>query len=236
MKFAFLLGAFYFIGTWMVLFGFFSRERKVIFWSSLAWGPAGPISEYWHRADYWRPDLILMINIGKWTFGLEDFFFAFAFGGICTGIFELLMKRYWLAEDISFDFRGFIKLFCIIMLSLTLMGALSRLFHLNSLYAISISFLILTVFIYYRRPTFFFPSLITALIMMGFMWFFYYNFYLRLYPNVFEQYWLSNGLSGITIAKVPIEEVIWAGCAALFIGPAVRFSLFTPKCTSGNIQ
>jgi hypothetical protein len=220
----------------MVLFGLFPKERKVIFWSSLACGPAGPISEYWHRTDYWRPDLIFKINIGEWTFGLEDFFFAFAFGGICTGIFELLMKRYWLAEDIRFDFRGFIKLSCIVMLSLTLMGALFRLFHLNSLYAISISFLLLAGFIFYRRPTFFFPSLITALIMMGFMWFFYCGFYLRIYPNVFEQYWLSKGLSGITIAKVPIEEVIWAGFAALFIGPAARFSLFNPKRNSGNRQ
>jgi hypothetical protein len=230
-KFAFLLGVFYFIGAWMVLFGLFPKERKVIFWSSLACGPAGPISEYWHRADYWHPDLILMINIGEWTFGLEDYFFAFAFGGICTGIFELLMKSFLQAEDIRFDLRGFVKLSCVVMVSLTMMGALFRLFHLNSLYAISISFLLVTGSIFYRRPGFLFPGLITALLMMGFMWLFYWGFFLRLYPDVIRKYWLSNALSGITLARVPIEELIWAGSAALFIGPAVRYSLFTPKCT-----
>ncbi len=115
------------------------------------------------------------------------------------------------------------------MFSLTLMGALFRLFHLNSLYAISISFLLLTGFIFYRRPTFLFPGLITALLMMGIMWLFYRYFFLRLYPDIIGKYWLSNALSGITLAKVPIEELIWAGSGALFIGPAVRYSLFTPK-------
>jgi hypothetical protein len=224
-KFAFLLGVFYFIGTWVVLFGLLPKERNVIFWSSLAWGPAGPISEYWHRADYWRPDLILKINFGEWTFGLEDYLFAFAFGGICTGIFELLMKRLWKAKDIRFGLRDLVKLACVVMLSLTLMGVLFQLFYFNSLYAISISFLLLSGFIIYRRPKFFLPSLITAFVMMGFMWLFYWGFFLRLYPDVLGKYWLSSALSGITIANVPIDEVIWAGLAALFVGPAARYSL-----------
>jgi Lycopene cyclase len=215
----------------MVIFALFPKERKVIFWSSLACGPAGPISEYWHRADYWRPELSLSINIGEWTFGLEDYFFAFAFGGICAGIFELLMKIFWQVEDIRFGFKGFIKLFGIVLLSLMLMGALSRLFHLNSIYAISISFIIITGSIFFRRPTFLFPGLVTALLMMCFMWFFYWGFFLNVDPDVIRRWWLSNALSGITLAKVPIEELIWAGSAALFIGPAVRYSLFTPKST-----
>jgi hypothetical protein len=227
-KFTYLLGVFYFGAAWLVLFGLGAQERKVIFWSSIAWGFAGPISEYWHRADYWRPDLIFTINIGGWTFGIEDYFFAFAFGGICTGIFELLMKRFWRAEEIRFDLKGFIKLSGIVLFSLILMGALSVLFHLNSLYAISISFLLITGYILYRRPIFLFPALITGLLMMGFMWLFYWGFFLRLYPDLIGRWWLSHALSGMTLGRVPITEPLWAGAAALFIGPAVRYSLITP--------
>jgi len=230
MKFSYLLGVLYFSVTWMVLFGIFREERKVIFWSSFACGPAGPISEYWHRADYWRPDLILSINIGKWTFGLEDYFFAFAFGGICTGIFELLMKRFWHAEDIEFGWKRFIKLFGIVLLNLAVMGALSKLFHLKSLYASIISFIIITGFIFYKRPTFISGGLVTALLVMFFMGIFYWVFF-KLFPDVIGRWWLSNALSGITLAKVPIEELIWAGSAALFIGPVVRYSLLAPKST-----
>jgi hypothetical protein len=230
-KFIYLLGAFYFSVIWIVLFGLFPKERKVIFWSSLACGPAGPISEYWHRADYWRPDLILAIHIGNWTFGLEDYLFAFAFGGICTGIFELLMRRIWQAEDIRFNLKGFIKFLSIVLFSLMLMGALSWLFHLNSLPAISISFIFIAGAIFYRRSSLLFPGLITALLMMFLMWLFYWGFFLRLYPDVISRWWLSIALSGITLAKVPIEELIWAGSAGLFIGPAGRYSLLTSKCS-----
>jgi hypothetical protein len=223
-KFTYLLGAFYFGVIWMVLFGLFPKTKKVIFWSSLACGPAGPISEYWHRADYWRPDLILAIHIGKWTFGLEDYFFAFAFGGICTGIFELLMRKIWQAEDKRFNLKGFIKLLGIVLFSLMLMGVLSWLFHFNSLSALSISFILIAGVIFYRRSTFLFPGIVTSLLMMCFMWLFYWGFFLRIYPDVIGRWWLSNALSGITLAKVPIEELTWAGSAGLFIGPAVRYS------------
>ena len=231
MKFTYLLGAFYFSVIWMVLFGLFPKERKVIFWSSVACGPAGPISEYWHRADYWRPELLLAVHIGNWTFGLEDFLFAFAFGGICTGIFDLLMRRIWQAEEIRFNLEGFIKLLAIVLFSLMLMGVLSWIFHLNSLPAISLSFILLAGFIFYRRPILLLPGLVAALLMMFFMWFFYWAFFLRLYPDIIGRWWISNALSGITLAKVPIEELIWAASAGLFIGPAARSSLITSRYT-----
>ena len=225
MKFAYLFGAFYFSAIWMVLFGLFPEERRIIFWSSLATAPAAPISEYWQMADYWRPDFILAINLGNWTFGLEDFLFAFAIGGICTGIFDLLMRKIWQAQGIRFDLKGFVTLLSIILFSLMLMGALTRLFRLNSLHALIISCILTAGFIFSRRPVFIWPGLITALLMMFFMWLFYWGFFLRLYPDVIGRWWLSNALSGITIAKVPIEELIWAASTGLFIGPAVRYSL-----------
>ena len=231
MKFTYLLGAFYFSVIWMVLVGLFPKERNVIFWSSLACSPAGPISEYWHRADYWRPDLISAIHIGNWTFGLEDFLFAFAFGGICTGIFELIMRRVWQAEDIRFKLKGFMKFLSIMLFSLMLMGALSWLFHLNSLLAISIAFMLIAGLIFYRHSTFLFPGLVTAIVMMFFMWLFYWGFFLRFYPDVIGRWWFSNAFSGITLVKVPLEEMIWAGSAGAFIGPAVRYSLSVPQDT-----
>jgi Lycopene cyclase len=230
-KFTYLLGALFFIVIWMAFFGLFPKGRTVIFWSSLSWGPAGPISEYWHRADYWRPELIFAVHIGNWTFGLEDFLFAFAFGGICTGIFDLLMRRIWQAEDIRFNLKGFIKLLSIVLLSLMLMGVLSWIFHLNSLPAISISFILLAGSIFYRGSRLLLPGLVTALLMMFFMWLFYWAFFLRLYPDIIGRWWISNALSGITLAKVPIEELIWAASAGLFIGPAARYSLITSQLT-----
>jgi hypothetical protein len=230
-KFTYLFGALSFVVIWLAFFGLLSKGRTAIFWSSLAWGPAGPISEYWHRADYWRPELLFAVHIGNWTFGLEDFLFAFAFGGICTGIFDLLMRRICRAEDIRFTLKGFIKLLSLVSFSLMLMGVLSWIFHINSLPAISISFILLAGFIFYKRSRLLLPGLFTALLMMFFMWLFYWAFFLRIYPDIIGRWWISNALSGITLAKVPIEELIWAAAAGLFVGPAARYSLVTSRYT-----
>jgi hypothetical protein len=229
-EFTYLLGALFFVVIWMVLFGLFPKGRTVILWSSLACGPAGPISEYWHRADYWRPHLLWAMHIGNWTFGLEDFLFAFAFGGICAGIFELLMRKIGSADDVRFKTKGFLKLLGFVLFSLVLLGTLSWVFHLNSLPAISIAFILLAAPIFFRRPQLLFPGLVTAFLMMFFMWLFYWGFFLRLHPHIIEKWWISSALSGITLAQVPIEELLWAASAGLFIGPAARYSFITSRC------
>ena len=65
--------------------------------------------------------------------------------------------------------------------------------------------------------------------MTGFMWLFYWGYLLRLFPDLIGRWWLGHALSGITLGRVPIEEPLWAGAAALFIGPAVRHSLTAPE-------
>jgi hypothetical protein len=30
------------------------------------------------------------IEVGKWTFGIEDYLFAFAYGGLAAGIFDIV--------------------------------------------------------------------------------------------------------------------------------------------------
>jgi hypothetical protein len=120
-------------------------------------------------------------------------------------------------------------LLSIISFSLVLMGVFSWIFHLNSLPAISISFILLAGSIFSRRSRLLLPGLITALLMMLCMWLFYWAFFLRLSPEIIGKWWISNALSGITLAKVPIEELIWAASAGLFIGPAARYSLITSQ-------
>jgi hypothetical protein len=32
----------------------------------------------------------IRIEVGKWTFGIEDYLFAFAYGGLAAGIFDIV--------------------------------------------------------------------------------------------------------------------------------------------------
>lgn len=223
--YTYAIGVFFFIGIWCVLFVLIPKSRKPILWSSFAWGHAGPISEYWHLKDYWNPTYILKIQVGNWIFGIEDYLLAFAFGGLCAGIFDLLVRKSGAKELASFHTSRYAKLLLLGVSCLFAMGALKTFFNVNSLYSITIAFLVGGVLMLYCRREWIFAAIQTAVIIGIFMWISYWGFYLMLFPSVIEQWWYSDALSGILLAGVPIEEVMWAGTTALFVGPALRYCL-----------
>jgi hypothetical protein len=70
--YAYAIGSIFFLAVWLIMYIFVPKSRKVILWSSIAWGPAGPISEYWHLKDYWNPVYMRRFEVGNWSFGVED--------------------------------------------------------------------------------------------------------------------------------------------------------------------
>ena len=221
----YVIGVLFFVGTWSALFGLAPKSRMPILWSSLAWGPAGPISEYWHVKDYWNPHYLLKLEIGDWAFGVEDFLFAFMFGGLCAGMFDLLLRKSGHNDLTRFTAMGFMLLLCGVMACLVVMSSLVVLFNVNSLHSIVIAFLGGTIWILAWHPNWIPAALLTAATATVVMWIFYWGFLFRLFPSLVEQWWRSDALSGISIGGVPIEEVIWACAAGLFVGPLLRYCM-----------
>lgn len=219
------IGALFFLGIWFVLFTFVRKSRKPMLWSSLALGLAGPISEYWHVKDYWSPTYILKIQIDNWIFGVEDYLFAFAFAGLCTGIFDLLARKSGQDELPRFNPMGFIGLVLLGLACMLVMGGLVVFLRLNSLHAIVVAFLISAGVILVRRPKWIVAAMQSAFIAAGVMWIFYAGFFLRLFPGIVAEWWNVVALSGLSLGAVPIEEVIWAWAIALFAGPALRYCM-----------
>ncbi len=219
------IGGLFFLGIWSVLFTCVRKSRKPMLWSSLALGHAGPISQYWHVKDYWSPIYIREVQIGNWVFGIEDYLFAFAFAGLCAGIFDLLARKSGHKELPRFDPMGFIGFVLFGFACLLVMGALIVFVKLNSLHAIVVSFLISAAVILVRRPNWITPAVQAAFIAAAAMWIFYSGFFLRLFPEIVSEWWNIDTLSGITMGGVPIEEVIWAWATALFTGPALRYCM-----------
>ena len=218
------IGSIFFLAVWLIMYIFVPKSRKVILWSSIAWGHAGPISQYWHLKDYWNPVYMRRFEVGNWSFGVEDYFFAFAYGGLAAGIFDILARKSGEIELEQFYLRGFIKLLLIVICCLFVMGALTTLLHLNSLYAMSISLFVGGTIIVFLRPRWTLAAIQTGIISAIFMWIFYWGFYLRLYPHVIEKWWYQKALCGISFDGVPIEELLWAS-TAFFVGPVFRYCL-----------
>ena len=194
-------------------------------WSGLALGHAGPISQYWHLKDYWSPVYIAKVQIDNWVFGIEDYIFAFAFAGLCSGIFDLLARKSGQKELLRFDPMGFIGSVLLGLACLLVMGALIVFLKFNSLHAIVVAFLISAAIILARRPKLIKPAVQAAFIAAVVMWIFYSGFFLQLFHRIVSEWWDVNALSGMTMGGVPIEEVIWAWAAALFAGPLIRYCM-----------
>ena len=223
--YVYAIGSIFFLAVWLIIYIFVPKSRKVILWSSIAWGHAGPISEYWHLKDYWNPVYMRKFEVGNWSFGVEDYFFAFAYGGLAAGIFDILARRSGDKEFERFYLLGFIKLLLIVVCCLFVMGALTTLLHLNSLYAISITLFVGGIIIVFLHPRWTLAAVQTGIISGIFMWIFYWGFYLRLFPHVVDKWWYQEALTGISVGGVPIEELIWASTTAFFVGPVFRYCL-----------
>lgn len=221
----FAIGMAFFVGAWIALFALSTKSRKPMLWASVVWGHAGPISEYWHRMDYWQPDYVLTIQMGNWVFGIEDYVFAFTFTGLCGGLFEWLASKCGQPALARFKVLGFVGLVILGLGCVLVGGAAVTLLRLNSLHASVLTFLIAAGVILALRTKWIVPALLAASIMGFLMWIFYWAFFLRLFPNIITEWWNVKALSGITLAGVPLEEVIWAWGTALLVGPAVRICM-----------
>lgn len=220
-----LLGGLFFLGVWSGLFVCGRAGRPAMLKGSAAFMVVGPLFEYWHLADYWRPEYLVPISLGRLTFGLEDLVFSFAFSGICIGLLVLQLEL--VGIDGTFDrFReGFAGRFFAIWPGIGAFWVLVDRYAVNSLYAIAVSCLVSAGIVLSKRPCWAWPALRAALLVAGLMWFFYWGYFLVLFPGIIESWWDLHALCGVRLAGVPLEEPLWALAAALFIGPVGLFYL-----------
>ncbi len=186
---------------------------------STAFAVIGPIFEYWHLSDYWHPEYMITISLGRLRFGLEDLLFSFAFSGICIGLFRLQLEPGEDARGVIPMGESFVERFFLVWPGISLFGVLVYSYGFNSLYAICAGCLTTSALVLFRRPEWTAAALRMGLLVAVLMWFFYWGYFLVLFPGILERWWELEALWGVTLAGVPLEEPLWALSAALFIGP-----------------
>ncbi len=162
--------------------------------------------------DYWNPDTLF--NLGRITKGLsiEDALFMFFVGGIVTVLYEIIFKKRIINTNkkphkisIVVYFLGFF--------------IFTYFVQLNIIYTSLIlpSFLG-AIFLIIQRKDLIKHSIIGALLftIIYFLGFLLFDF---IFPNVIESYWNLNGLSGIILLSIPIEELLYAFSFGLMWSP-----------------
>ncbi|MFQ5912272.1 MAG: lycopene cyclase domain-containing protein [Nitrospinota bacterium] len=190
-----------------------------MWWTGLTMAPVGPLSEYWHTRDYWKPVHLLGWKVGHWRFGVEDLLFGFAFAGISAGVFVWLSekrtkrKKTASAGRVSPARMAFWAALLLALLALGTDGA-----GWNSTYSSMAAFIALSALFLFQNPTRLGPALATGGIAACSMWVFYGAFFTRVFPEIFTQWWMPAALTGFAFLGVPIEEPIWAFFAGAFCG------------------
>lgn len=212
-----------FFTLWLVLFIQSPAIRNPLLMMSALSGLAGPISEFWHYQDYWHPDYLLPIKLGNWRFGIEDYLLSFFLAGIATALFETVaIKKGWKPLP-PVSWKYLIRLDMFGNAGILLIIFFSSIMRLNSIYAILLALLLLSVVLYCKKPDWLFYALPLAFAFSVFYWILFRFAFMPAFPGIFEKWWNLKALWGIRLFGVPVEEPLWAFGVALFGGPVYRY-------------
>jgi hypothetical protein len=159
---------------------------------------------------YWNPQTFFNLPVG-----IEGFAFTFLIAGIASVSYEAMFHKKYKYKTIKVDkvypfFAAAIASFAIIYL-----------LSLNVIYFFILSFAFMAIIIVKRRkaliPNAFFSSLF-----FGIIYFSAFYIWLHFYPESIN-WWNKDTLSGINIAGVPFEEMLFALGFGLFVGPLYEY-------------
>ncbi|HEV3245136.1 MAG TPA: lycopene cyclase domain-containing protein [Candidatus Paceibacterota bacterium] len=215
-SYAYLIGDSILLFVWLVLFALRKDLRVQMIAMSLIVAPMGPLSELFYLRDYWDPRLI-----GGFRLGFEDLLFAFAIGGIAAVIYEEIFMRREKRAKVSRP-RHWIMGSACFALAWMLLGVFA--FHINSIYVSISDLLAIGIAMLAVRRDLIGDAVLSGLSVCVLLFVFDFTF-LHLFPGVIQAWWQLRNLSGVLIAGVPLEELMWGFGWGFVAGPSYEFLL-----------
>lgn len=210
-KYAYLIGALILFVPWLILYFYRKDLRGEMITMSILVAAMGLISNYfWWTEDWWRPLTITATRIG-----IEDLILGFSHGGVAAVLYEeIFKKRLYRYKGINHNLGAL--LIIIVLFSLT-----AYFFHLHKLSSFVAGTIATTVaagILIIQRRDLFYDALLTriSLAIAAIPGFLILEF---ISPDFIEKTWLWRNLSGIRIAAVPLEDLIFYFLSGLFIAP-----------------
>lgn len=207
--YAFLLTSLLLFFGWVIFYYFNPHSRKKILLVSLLTAPVG-LAEPLFVPSYWLP--FTVFDLARQTrFDLESILFSFAVGGITAILYESVWGKSRKPVSLHEIHQGRHRFHRLAVFSpIVLFGLLYLFTPLNPIYSTIISLMIGAIITWFCRPdllnamitgSVLFVILYSVVFLIGFVW---------LFPGYVEAVWNLPSLSGILIAGVPIEELLFA--------------------------
>jgi len=212
--YAYLVGNLILFAPWLLLYMLLGKVRREMIVVGLLLGFLSLLTSAVFASEYWTPEFLL----GRWL-PIEDFLYGFLIGGIGSGGLHVIARvrghhkitRHRLVHTL-------VELVCIVAVFFALLSI-----QVPAIYAAIGLLLVTALAIYFKRHdlivySFFCGVLLCFVTLLGFV------VLLLFYPDLIDRWWNLEALSGIRIASVPGEEVLWSFCLGLVVGPLYEYA------------
>jgi len=186
-----------------------SKESKKEMLLVSLWTALFGLTEPFFVPAYWSPPSLFDLA-HRTGFDVESFIFSFGIGGIAVVVYEYIKRvshRHIETHERHLPRHRYHLLS--ILSAPIIFSALFFTTSLNPMYSAIIAMIAGGIATWYCRPDLKKKMLVSAFIFLG-IYFFYFLTLIALYPGYVEQVWNLKALSGILIAGIPIEELLFA--------------------------
>lgn len=208
-NYAYLITSFLLLIVWLFLYWTKPKVRRKMLLISFLTAPLG-LTEPLFVPSYWIP--FTLFDLARQTrFDFESLLFSFAVGGITAILYELLLGKSRKPVNIHEIHQGRHRFHRLALVSpFFLFGILYFLTPLNPIYSTIIAMTIGAVTTWLCRPDLLKAMLIGSFLFLGIYFFIFLVGFVWLFPGYVEAVWNLPAISGILIAGVPIEELLFA--------------------------
>lgn len=214
-KFSYLVGTVIFFIPWLILFIHRKDVRQEMLFMGTLFALGSALSAYlWWTIDWWHPPTITETRVG-----IEDLLLGFSNGGIAAVLYEeIFRKRLYIRSKNSHKFG----LEILLLLFFFIISVLFWIFHLTSFVASSIGMVILGIILIYLRRDLFISSFINGLLMTLVSMPVYFIL-IFVSPGWIERVWDFQKISGIMVAGIPAEDLIFYFLFGFLIAPLYEY-------------
>jgi hypothetical protein len=210
MQYAWFIWSIILLAAWLLVFvslGSQELRRKMLTVS--LWTALLGLTEPLFVPAYWNP-MSLLDLAARTGFDVESLIFAFSIGGIAVVLYDRIFRtaQATMPETSRHDPRHRYHLWAILCAPIIFV-VLSLITRTNPIYSASIALVLGGLATWYCRPDLKKKMIVSAFLFLG-LYFFYFLSLTAAYPGYVEKVWNLKVISGVLVAGVPLEELMFA--------------------------